>query len=282
MDLYLELRDEELQENTELLVRIGEMLYNGDVVRTDYNEAIRCFKIAGELGNAGGLNNLAWMYQMGEGVEEDLQKAVRIYEEAAQKGHTTAMVNLGNIYESGKLEGEPDYNKAYKYYKHAADLGDDTGLFNYANCLSHGWGIKQNKKKAFKIFMRLALNDYTEANFYVGLFYQDKKMYDKARHFYRKGALGNDPYCYNQLAVMYSTGLGVKIDKVAAYDYYNLASGLGDTLAITNMAYMHEVGDLGEPDLETAIEFYKIATESGEKHAIEALERLKKEGLKCH
>ncbi len=70
---------------------------------------------------------------------------------------------------------------------------------------------------------------------------------------------------------------GVKKDIHAAYDYYLEAARLGDSSGFTNIAWFYENGDLGEIDLEKAIEFYERAAEQDEENAIEALERLRGE-----
>lgn len=100
------------------------------------------------------------------------------------------------------------------------------------------------------------------------------KDYEQARRYYRRGALADDAYCFNQLGAMYAKGQGVKKDINAALDYYQEAARLGDWLAYTNIGWLYENGDIGEPDVEMAKKCYKIAAEQGEENAQEALERL--------
>ena len=57
-------------------------------------------------------------------------------------------------------------------------------------------------------------------------------------------------------------------------DYYMQAAEMGDALCYCNVAWLYESGELGKPDLQMAIKWYKKGAIRKEEHAIEALERL--------
>ena len=73
---------------------------------------------------------------------------------------------------------------------------------------------------------------------------------------------------------MYALGQGVKKDAHAALDYYMQAAEMGDALCYCNVAWLYESGELGKPDLQTAIKWYKKGAIRKEEHTIEALKRL--------
>ena len=60
------------------------------------------------------------------------------------------------------------------------------------------------------------MSGYTEGYFYMGLYFQNgfhfQQNYDAARYFYEMGAADNDTLSMMNLGVMYSKGLGAKVD----------------------------------------------------------------------
>ena len=60
----------------------------------------------------------------------------------------------------------------------------------------------------------------------------------------------------------------------AALDYYKAAAEGGDALAHCNVGWLYESGELGEPDLEEAIRWYKYGAFGGDEYCKENLKRL--------
>ena len=58
----------------------------------DYGKALEYLQLAADLGNAGGLRGIGYLYTMGLGVEQDYDKALEYYQLAADKGDTGAMI----------------------------------------------------------------------------------------------------------------------------------------------------------------------------------------------
>ncbi len=69
------------------------------------------------------------MYQNGLGVEEDWSKAFEYYKMAADLEEPTGMNNVGFFYENG-MGVEQDYEKALEYYDMAAELGSEAAKQN--------------------------------------------------------------------------------------------------------------------------------------------------------
>lgn len=63
----------------------------------NYEEAVRCYTIAAEMGNTDAQCDLAVCYEKGEGVEKDLEKAVYWYSQAANQGDNYGWHGLGDI-----------------------------------------------------------------------------------------------------------------------------------------------------------------------------------------
>ena len=61
------------------------------------------------------------------------------------------------------------------------------------------------------------------------------------------------------------------------FELYMLGWERGDALAAANIGYCYEVGQGVRKNRKKAIEYYRAAAETGEEHAVEALERLGEE-----
>ncbi len=64
----------------------------------NYEEAIRVYNIAAELGHSGAIANLGFCYQNGIGCTRNLKKAIAYYRRAAMYGKESARYNLGLCY----------------------------------------------------------------------------------------------------------------------------------------------------------------------------------------
>jgi len=71
------------------------MFSKGEVVRQDYQEALRLYRLAAAQGSALAQHNLAEMYADGHGVAQDWQLAAYWYRLAAEQGSTQDQVTLG-------------------------------------------------------------------------------------------------------------------------------------------------------------------------------------------
>ena len=122
--------------------------------KEDYEQAVKYFKRAAELGHASAQFNLGCCYDEGEGVTQNYYEAVKWYRKAAEQGNADAQLNLGNCYDNG--EGVPqDYQEAIKWYRKAAEQGDAVAQSNLGDCYENGQGVTQNTKEAIKWY-RLA------------------------------------------------------------------------------------------------------------------------------
>ena len=89
----------------------------------DYENALKYYTKAAELGNADAHYNLSLLYMKGHGVEKDYTKEIHHLEEAAIRGHAYARHNLG-VYEG--MKGR--FERAVNHYIIAANLGYDESI----------------------------------------------------------------------------------------------------------------------------------------------------------
>jgi len=97
------------------------MLYDGGKVKCkDYKQqAMKCYIGLAESGFPTAQCMVGMKYKFGDGVEEDIKEAIKWFKKAAAQGHTDAQRNLGDTYMAiGKN------NEAIKWYERAASAGD--------------------------------------------------------------------------------------------------------------------------------------------------------------
>lgn len=108
------------QGNKKAQFEIG-MLYDGGKIKcTDYKkEAIKCYLALAEAGFPTAQCKLGMKYRLGDGVEEDINEAIKWFKRAATQGHTDAQRNLGDVYMAIHRIDE-----AMRWYERAAAAGD--------------------------------------------------------------------------------------------------------------------------------------------------------------
>ncbi|MBQ7576731.1 MAG: sel1 repeat family protein [Synergistaceae bacterium] len=72
--------------DSEAMNKIGTIYHNGEGVKRDYNEAIKWYKMAADLG---------WMYQNGQGVEKNMTQALKFYKRGAEGGILRSLNQIG-------------------------------------------------------------------------------------------------------------------------------------------------------------------------------------------
>lgn len=89
------------------------------------------------------------------GYSRNYTEAVRYYRMAAEAGHPTAQNNLGQMYNMGW--GVPqDKNKAFYWWTKAAEQGQALAQSNLGTCYEFGNGTAVNKAKAIEWYRRSA------------------------------------------------------------------------------------------------------------------------------
>jgi TPR repeat protein len=66
-------------------------------VNRNFNDALRLYRQAADMGNADALNRLGEIYRNGRIVRQDIQEAARLFRRAADLGHATATANLNAL-----------------------------------------------------------------------------------------------------------------------------------------------------------------------------------------
>lgn len=172
----------------------------------NYGEAMRLFRQAADLGNAGAMRNVGLMYDAGQGVTTDYAEAVRWFRMAADRGDADGMLALGLRYSKG--QGLPqDYSEAMRWYRKAAELGNSSAMNNIGVLYVNGAGMTTyDNVEAMRWFRMAADLGNPDAMRMVGTLYRYgggvPKSDSEARHWYLKAAAAGDEASKKHLAEM--------------------------------------------------------------------------------
>lgn len=237
-------------------------------------------------GNTSAMNTLGLRYESGsESLPRDRQKAFYFYEKAANAGDLGALYNLGDIYE----RCEKDLSLAYEY-------GIDEKIF------------QKSADKTRKVLHQLAVDCYTEASkmnfapatYRLANLAEEAKDFKTALQLYQSASDLNYPPAQNALGYYKMKGIETQIDIQAAIAWYKKAADAGYAPAVYNYAHSIELREVDEAiqfyervadefpqaafslaqlyernlkDFRGAINYYRIAYDSGIKEASDGLQR---------
>lgn len=240
-------------------------------VPLDYEQAIKWYTCAGELGDVGSYIRLGYFHLNGIGMPTDYKKSFFWYSKAAKTGNKTSQGWLGYFYSHGidrEIRGkdcsdywngiEKNYQKALKWYQRAARQGAETAQYMVGFMYSHGAmnnyeageiileipGIKLDYSKAVKWFTRAAQQGHKIAHRKLGFLYLHggwglEKNPKEALRWYTQGARNDDTeqirkgdaVCMRRVGVCYGQGIGVEQNDAKALEWYSRAIKEGDKRA---------------------------------------------------
>lgn len=109
-------------------VRAMNLLGDNYEEQEDYDNAVRYFQKAADMGSWDGMCNLGYCYETGHGVILSFKRALELYQQAASEGSTRGMKMVANCYLQGNGV-EKDYAQAIKLLEQAAGMGDMHAMF---------------------------------------------------------------------------------------------------------------------------------------------------------
>lgn len=126
-----------------------------------------------EMGDTGSMNNLGALYEHGKLVPQNYPEAIKWYRLAAEQGNGMAQCNLGLMYKLGRGVRADDYEAA-RWFARSAGSGYAQGQFFYAlmHHLEQG-GLKNDPSLEFKLYKSAAEQGYLDAQYGVGLHYEE-------------------------------------------------------------------------------------------------------------
>ena len=148
--------------NAGAMTNLGFMYENGWGVPQSYEDAIAWYEKGAAAGNAISMANMGLMYEKGRGVEADLDKAFAWYGKGAEAGNAQAMASLAYFYANGTAT-EVDAAAALDWYTKAANLGNTVAMHNLGVAYKDGNGTEKNLRRAADLFIQAmqARNSWT-------------------------------------------------------------------------------------------------------------------------
>ncbi|WP_087016347.1 tetratricopeptide repeat protein [Thaumasiovibrio subtropicus] len=211
----------------------GYMFYNGEGAETNYPLAAKYHTIAAKAGDMDSMFELAIMYDEGTGVEQSYKQSAHWYQQAAEAGHDGAMYNLGVAYDTGEGVSQ-NFEKSAYWYQQAADLGNSDAMFNLSVAYFNGEGLTRNRTKAMH-YLDLAVNEGDAHALYLkGVLYRDgdeglRRDYGKALELLEAAAIENHTSAQIAYGRMLEKGQGIEKDKIQALAWYYIAEANGDS-----------------------------------------------------
>lgn len=183
-------------------------------------------------------------------------------EENAKKGDGLSCYILGRSYDSGENGLEQNFNKALFWYNKGKELEDPRCIYGVGACYYFGDGIKQDKNKAYELFVRayqplLELIEQEKNNpnrqafsiFCLGAYYYfgfgDVEKNDRIAFelIYESAMKGHIAGVYDLGANFYYNGIGTTKDLKKSKLYLEIASNFGLPRAIKKLQEYQPVYD---------------------------------------
>ena len=236
------------------LYRKGQEYATGD-------NAIRCYQMAAERGNAEAQNKLGNYYYYGINVERDYQKSMKWFQKAADQGDTEAQNRLGKCYANGTGVNK-NLSKAVEWFQKAAEQGDaeaQKNLEEVKDIMFHdgiaglnseelykkgfdyvtGNGVIRDDHKAIECYQLAAERGNVKAQNKLGIYYyygiRVNSNYQKAVEWFQKAADQGYAKAQNRLGECYANGTGVNKDLPKAAEWFQKAADQGDVDAQKNL-----------------------------------------------
>ena len=206
----------------------------------NYDEAAALFKDAAAGGNSDACDFIVQIYRLGLSShvtrKEALEYAIKGYEYHSRDG----CYNLGTMYRTGFL-GSPDYAKAYDFFTEgSSELHDPRCSFELGEMLRLGETGKGSRvDEAVKYYHAAAARGYYPAQFQLAcIFERVVKDFDATLEFYRSSAEKGYVDAMLRLGYIYEKGVRVDPDLSSAVDWYRKASDAGSTEGFLKIARM--------------------------------------------
>ncbi|MGB0684085.1 MAG: tetratricopeptide repeat protein [Magnetovibrionaceae bacterium] len=245
----------------------------------DYDQAFDDWFPIAEEGVAAAGHNLAVLFELGLGVEKDPEAAAFWYRMAALEGEIPdAMTNLGFLYARG-MGVALDHGQAAHWFQRAADQDFAQGQYNLAIAYLQGKGIRRDEVKAFGWMRAAAEQGYRPAQYNLaGLYLQGRGVEaDAAQAFdwFARAARQGDRFARFNQGLMLYRGQGTTKDLEAAAGHIREAAEAGVVPAQNLLGALYANGEGLPRDLDQALYWLQVAAGLGNEEALTNLDRLK-------
>ncbi len=211
------------------------LLHRDDWESEDHQElAHKYFKLAAKLGLVKAMNNLAWTYYYGDGIECSLENAMHWFEEAVSNGDHSNLIQLVEIY-MDNYSSHYSPTLAKKWIREIVASKDAQIIFELAYIFNWGDGDSESEKEAFKYIKKASELGCAEADI--------------------------------ELAVAYFTGNGIKKNLKRSNDVLTKIFQSKDYNTISQIADMHDRGNIFPCNPEESFRWHKRAAQLGDDYS---------------
>ncbi|KAF9956687.1 hypothetical protein BGZ72_002573 [Mortierella alpina] len=252
--------------------------------KPDFDKAFPLWVQASKHGHPDGAYRTGRCYDEGLGTRKDNARAVQFYRKAASANHPGAMWRLGVVTLYGELGLSASPRDGVKWLKRSAQAATPEFPFAlYELAQLHERGIENivfvDPQYSVSLYSQAAELGHAASAFRLGECWEYGKLGCKqdprlSIHYYTLAAQQEHPEACFALAAWYlvgSTGILPQSD-AEAYIWAKRAADKDLPKALYAMGYFTEVGIGPRKDMDQAIEWYKKASDAGDKRATQRLE----------
>ena len=231
--LYLDFKH---KESEQLMLKGQHYLQQGKKTK-----ARKVFEKAAEMGNPQAARSTGLLYE-----ESDIKQALKWHHKAVEGGVKSSDLNLGRLYEQDgqhelalnwylRAAVEENAKAQYHLYLYFLDRNRDKAISWLQKSAANGYAHAQysyalilmekaKTDKAIDLLRQASQNNYPQATDYLGEYYYNLKLFERAFKQLKHSESGNSFYLR---AKMLEKGAGTDRDYKLAYTFYSRAAALG-------------------------------------------------------
>uniref|UniRef100_A4WZS0 Autotransporter-associated beta strand repeat protein n=1 Tax=Cereibacter sphaeroides (strain ATCC 17025 / ATH 2.4.3) TaxID=349102 RepID=A4WZS0_CERS5 len=201
-------------------------------------------------------------------------EAETLWRRAAEAQDPAAMTNLAGLYMSGTL-GRPDLDAARDLFERAAALGDASANVSLGYMFFYGAGVAADPARAEALFDEAARAGSLEGRFMRGeaAFRRgvEGDALRAALEDLRTAAEGRHPPAMARVADLLRSGTYTERDVAKAIDYYRLAAESGVVESMNALGEIHLFAETGKVQMDLALDWLGRAAAAGDAQASHSL-----------
>lgn len=266
--------------------KLGDLYVDGEGVPENIEKAIEYFRLAASLNDINALVNLGNLYYSGKGVNENDQEAAKYYLKAIEAGkvkYDDQLKNLKNEIANLERNYPSSKNRPGITARELKVLDDDIQVRknllekltneitrprgygeaynNMAELYRDGEGVEKNEEEARKLFKLASDLGYAEAQYTMGLIYQEEKNNGAAAACFENAAKQGHVDATFEMGLIYWNENNKS--KKCGFDYFKTASEEGNNGATFFLGKCYYYGKGVDQNYAEAAKYFKIAAEKG-------------------
>ena len=241
------------------MVHLGACYQNAWGTARNPSVAFELYEQAHNAGDLGGTIQYGLCLKNAIGVVGDPINAAKLFKEASDKGDPIGQREYGKCLETGCGVAK-NVHKAIEYHQKASDAGDPEGMFNYAMMLFSGDVLERDVDAAVDLFRNSACCGFSEAYLPLCEIYKcdpERKDIPRSLQYAKDGADRGVFGCMVEYISLpgHDPGISERFQAQVHSKEFKVKQ--------LNFAKEMENGRYGRPNVERALEYYKIAADNG-------------------